>query len=1229
MPTPGPDASPAPPAAEPAVGSATGSVAGPRYGPASGAWRFLLTAATALGLSGLYLAYAATVTPLLESARMKADTAAQGRPTAIVPPKSNKQLAEEFLPHVPFAAEAAYQIGSGNSMMYWNEWEIVQREEDKSALKVSPFAMVLVDEAGTDPATGGKIPTTITADTALLRFRQPISEEMVSSPGRVIRGAFSGDVRIDGEDGLQVVGSNFFYYEGDPTSKVSTILSDDPVEFRHGGTGRGEALTGGNEGAGDGVEIKLFRTRSPSAYDNVAADGLEEIAVRGPVAVVLRGGSLPGLDAAGGPLAEVPAPPADAAGAAEEENREPVRITATGRLVFSPQENTALFTSVQPGGVRAWRDQPADVEPPSPEQAGPDELISDDLLVTFTPATDEAKQTAAETRAARENRDWGDRKFYAADDDLQATAVIAHGAPVRVNSPARQMKATAARLEHDVATDVLTLVGGSDSRVAGHRPLGGAQRPEWVHVTLPDSVIRCPQLTVTPPEVPEGVDPESVDAPRRVAAAGPGTLLRTDPETGELASKVTWPGTLVTSRDQRTGRDVVVLTGLENPKRDAAGHTELADQVLVQTFTEGSDLAADHVVLELEKSPDADEALTDEAEAEATAKPGLNQEPKPAVGSLTEANPMGGSVRPAKAIATGSVRMKGPELLAGAKRIEVHFTDPAPKPTPPPGAQIAAGGTGAAAGANAAPAPAKDPAAEEPEKPGRTSKFYADDVVATLVRARTENGVEVEEGYVSHAVATGQVGLFQDAPAPAEPDAPPGDARYARADRAVVTGAGPGQQLLTLFGKPGDEDSPPIPAELNGSGSDLTGPEIRFDPQANTAVVVGGGSLDLPVRGGGMPGLTGDRQPDPEPEDPNAPTRKTLRVDWGESMTFDGTVATFYGGARTMFHGSEGEVGSAEYTEDTMRLYCQLMTVTLSEKVVFGSSLPGAEKSPADKKKDGEDGGAEIKLITCHGRVNLRGRQDAPDPRHPDPKQRLVPQEAQRVEGTFAQLEVLWQTGDFTAQGEGELKLWRRDDQTAPAPQQNAVVRPNAAGRRLLAMPCELVHVKFKREVRGDLNGPDAIFHPNSDSRVEVVNGPVRDFGVQLLAGPTAPLPAGASRMESDRLELRHVEPADGADQNAPKTRELFASGNVEIDGHGEDSGGRPGGWFTADAPRATYNEAKGRLELAGSADGLVQLYRSATQDGPKDLITGRTVIYFPDTNTIDLKGVQGADGLP
>ncbi|NNJ25088.1 hypothetical protein [Alienimonas chondri] len=1211
---------------------------GPRYGPTSVTRRAALTTGAAAGLTGLYLAYAATVTPLLESARMKADTEAEGREKGILAPKSNKELAQRYLPHAPFAEEAKYQIGSGNSMMYWNEWEIVERGE-KSALQVSPFAMVVVDDAGLDPETGGKPPTTVTAGKALLRFESNISEEMVSSPGRVVNGVFQGAVRVDGEGGLQIVGSNFQYWEGDPTNKFSILLSDYPVDFRHGGSnhidGDGERIARGHEGHGKGVEVKLFRTRTPGSYDNIAADGLAEVAVRGPVALTLQSGSgLPGLDAAGGPLADADAEAVEDVN--QDEPRQPVHITATGRLVFDPHANTALFTAIEPEGVRAWRDQPAGTVPPSPDRAGPDELIADDLLVMFSPATPEAREEAAAMRAARENRNWDDRGFYAADDDLEATAVIANGAPVRVNSPARQVQTTSARLEHDVRKDVLTLIGRTDGDrpqpATGVQPAVFRQaarlRPELgdvVRVMLPDSVIDCPRLVVMPPEIPAGVDPKSVDAPRRINALGPGTLRRTDPETGEPAALVKWPGTLTTQRDAGNGRDVVILTGPKRPQRDANGHTALADQVIVQTFAEGSDLAADHIVLELEKNPDADNQPPSDANGSA---------PPENDGALAGADPMGGKMRPAKAIATGSVRMKGPELLAGAKSVHVDFVDPPPLPPKPPGDAVAdaggAGGPGAATPAEPTPEPEK----EEPKQPGPLSKFYADDIVATLVRARTdERGVEVQEGYVSHGVATGQVGLFQDAAPPTEPGGKGRDRRYAKASRMVVTGAGPGEQLLTMFGKEATEDSPAIPAELEGSGSDLTGPEIRFDPQKNTAVVVGAGWLNLPVKGGGMPGFAGASEPDPaaqlsaDEEDPDLPSRKSVRVDWRESMTFDGSVATFYGGARTLFHGIEGEVGSPQYTEDTVSLYCKLMTVTLTEKVVFGSSLPGAERSPSERgpgdKKANE---AEIKLITCHGRVNVRGRQDAPDPRQANPKERLVPREAQRVEASFAQLEVLWKTGDFTAQGEGDMKVWRRDDKTAPAPAGNATVRPNAGRQRSIALPCELIHVVFKRDVRGNLNGPDAIFHPNADGDVEVTHGPVRDFGVPLLTGPAVSLPAGASRMKSRRLELRHVAAAN-ADE--PKTRELFASVNVEIEGHGESNDGKPGAWYWANAPQATYNEAKDRLQLNGNADGLVQLYRAATETGPRTLATSRTIVYFPETNKVDVKGVQDLDGLP
>ena len=744
-----------------------------------------------------------------------------------------------------------------------------------------------------------------------------------------------------------------------------------------------------------------------------------------------------------------------------------------------------------------------------------------------------------------------------------------------------------------------------------------------MRLRLPDAGLLAPKIVVLPPE-PDGTPGPGVadsptgdkrESPRRVRCSGPGLLVRQDPETNRRAEKVTWPGTLSTGRDAATGRDVIVLTGPATPRRNGRGHTEMADQVRVLSVAEGADLFADRVVLELEPNPAAKQDLSD-------------------AGALGGADPLGGSVRPAAARARGSVRMRGPDLIAGAEEVAVTFADPPPA-APRPDASPSSGGAvqtaEAPAGPAAVPAGPTERATEKAAKP--TSMFYADRVVATLVRPRTVGGVEVAEGYVSAAEATGGVQLHRDGAAPGE------DPEYARAARAVVAGAGPGRQTLTLFGRPATPTATAADAVLSGSGAVLEGREVRFDPAANTATVVGRGAIDLPVRGAAMPGGTPDGDADSKTAAPAAPgQKKTVRVTWGESMTFDGAVASFRGGAMTTFHGKTGVEGTAGFTEDTVNLHCDLMTVTLSEPVVFGDRLPGGT-GPANRSTSEAD--PEVELITCFGRVKVKGRQEAPDPRRPaaasrgpvradprddpraDPRDdadRFEPEEAQRLEGEFAQLEVTWATGDFTAEGRGEMRLWRRDDKAARPPVESGTVRPNAPSGTRQSLPCELIHIAFERAVAGNLHGPDAVFHPRADGRVTVVHGPVAGFGVPLTRTPTDPLPEGASRMVSRRLRLRHKAPAAGG---GAKTRELLASGDVQMDGRTR------AGLFWADAPRAAYNEAKGRLSLTGTADGPVRLSRAKTELGARDEQTSRAIEFYPGTNTVETKEVQSLGGAP
>ena len=283
------------------------------------------------------------------------------------------------------------------------------------------------------------------------------------------------------------------------------------------------------------MDVELFRTGPPTGYGSFAADGVARVQVGGPVEAALKldGGAFPGLTARGPANADA----AELAAAQPQPDQQPgeeppgppgppVRISATGPFAFDPHANTARFLSArgEPAGVRVWHDAPAD---PNAIAAGPDELTCRTLTVRLEPGTPAARAEAAAVRADRGRRTWGDRSFFAADDDLAPVLVLAEGTadrPVRVLSPGRGVTIFAGRLSHDLPADALTLDSANGAN-------GGT-----VTVRAPDAFVRCPRLTVLPP------DPAAPGGPRRLSADGPGELRRADPATGELAATVSWPG---------------------------------------------------------------------------------------------------------------------------------------------------------------------------------------------------------------------------------------------------------------------------------------------------------------------------------------------------------------------------------------------------------------------------------------------------------------------------------------------------------------------------------------------------------------------------------------------------------------------------------------------------------------------------------------------------------------
>ena len=288
----------------------------------------------------------------------------------------------------------------------------------------------------------------------MLKFDKTVSADGVGSPGRVVAAVFTGAVRVDGADGLRVDGTDFIYKE-----ESEKLWSDRPATFAHGG----------HAGRGRSVDVALFRTGPASGYGSFAADGIARVEVGGPVAVDLKAGAFPGLDAAG----DTTNP--------DDQNAPPVHIAGSGPFAFDPHANTARFLSArgEGAGVRVWREHvpdPGESGDSGGEAFGPDELTCRTLTVRLEPDTPKARREAAAVRRDRERRMWGDRDFFAADDDLAPVAVVAEGpaeTPVRVSSPSRGVTVTAGRLEHDLPADVLTL-DAADGANGG--PNGGAGR---------------------------------------------------------------------------------------------------------------------------------------------------------------------------------------------------------------------------------------------------------------------------------------------------------------------------------------------------------------------------------------------------------------------------------------------------------------------------------------------------------------------------------------------------------------------------------------------------------------------------------------------------------------------------------------------------------------------------------------------------------------------------------
>ncbi len=224
--------------------------------------RFALTLMTVIALGCGGVIYARFTRPLLVVTALPERVTAM--PDAPEPSPEFTTVAEQFLPHQPWAATAPYRHRDDNTFVYCHHYLL---GNEQKSVSLRPFAVVLADGVveGREQS-----PVTMIAESAQIDFSAKLTDKEFNV-GRVVSGQLLGKVRIEGPDGLLIIGRNFFVSE---SSK--RIWSDDIVLFR----------VGGHRGRGRGVEIRLATDDDHDA-GLLAAERIRTVRIRESVLLEL------------------------------------------------------------------------------------------------------------------------------------------------------------------------------------------------------------------------------------------------------------------------------------------------------------------------------------------------------------------------------------------------------------------------------------------------------------------------------------------------------------------------------------------------------------------------------------------------------------------------------------------------------------------------------------------------------------------------------------------------------------------------------------------------------------------------------------------------------------------------------------------------------------------------------------------------------------------------------
>ncbi|MGC1272545.1 MAG: hypothetical protein WBC44_02470 [Planctomycetaceae bacterium] len=876
-------------------------------------------------------------------------------------------------------------------------------------------------------------------------------------------------------------------------------------------------------------------------------------------------------DARGGPFGSLEGSRETTADSSEKPL--PTRVTCSGSFTFDIDRNEASFTK----DVVASRVVPGQQ---------PDQLECDVLSIGFEPSTDAARHAAVERRGKiKAGTLTEDDGFQTVDEDLTVTWLKATQSPdaarpARLRSPANEFVADFTQLAYDAATGVTTLTRE-----------GGAVEARQNASTLVSPIVT--------------IEPATGDAPPTVVCVGKGWLQHFD-EQGHPALTAHWTESLRRLR-AADGLDLIRLIGearVEQPQDKFA-------------------LGGDRIDLWLD--PNEGNVSKQEPRAESLV---ASRDMKP-IRLLAES--LSRDPDPRKNL---RVKLRSPELLADATRLEVEFVDPAPAtstarrrsrstlataskrlllaaaetdgrlpqappPEPPeflPPKAAAANPAlpsitpgDAAADKVETTAPAAAPSAGPATAPAQTAVAppepieLAAAVIKVIAERPQQNATTAartspsdREGQVREVHTTGGVIVRQKRS--------DGEPLLIEGDRLDLFNRGVEQELVHIYGTAeetgvdGGVLRKAAPARVHDQGATLFGLNINLDRATNRAWVEGQGVLEMPAKGAAGAMELDDEAASEEPEPPlGEPAEpEMLTVWWHDSMEFDGDRAKFFGDVQTELQAN--------------LMTCQEMEVRLTSRFDFATAgKPGAVSDRETRP--------EIAEVICRQRVRVDGKAREGD--------KLV--EVRRAE--FDEFRLDQRTGDTHAIGPGWIEIWQRGDGNRAGLAADNAVRANSSISRDEAA-WEYMFVEFSRTSDGNYKRQTTKFRND----VRVVYGPVSDHTRKIDPHRPDKAPAEAGWMTCKELTLtRHKKT-----ESTPTYSDVLGEGNVRLAGRG----------FSAVADWVSYDESKGQYVIKSFGKHSATVAKNnADGQGAGDW-DGQQITFYPALGKFHVDKATGGGGV-